>query len=540
MKLRGYQGSTIERARAERRKGHRRILIASPTGSGKTVMAVAMILRALELGARVLVIAHRKELIDQFHSQLARHTVDAGVMRADDERTDATRSVQLGTIQTLGRRDLPDADIVFVDEAHRAPGDSYARVLARYPKATIFGLTATPCRLDGRPLKEHFDVLVEGAKYSELIDEGAILAPIVYGAKRPPSLEKLKKSAGDYELSALEMVMMGTHVIGDVVSHWLQRALVSEEVPGKPVYLRTVVFAVGIDHSKKLCERFREAGARAAHLDGTTPQDERERILLDLELGRLDVVCNVGVLCEGWDQPAVKCCVMARPTLSMTLWMQCAGRILRPWCPECGGKCERKGQPGHAMRQPVVLDHSCNVDRHGLPHEDREWSLDGKAKRVSEVQARLCPGCYAYVEQFPCPLCGYAGEAAKPRTVKTADGVLERIDANIGKEKSRQAKVESGDPKRQFFDAQAERARKAGFKPGFAAAKYKEKFGDQWPPWAWSQSLKREYDSDPEWQGRVDKRGREREYWQDRAKAAEQTAGDATAYEPESSGIDDI
>lgn len=528
MELRGYQSKCIDDARAARRKGHRRILLTAPTGSGKTVMAVAMILRALELGSRVLVIAHRKELIDQFHLHLTQAGVRVGVMRGQDERTDAEAPVQVGTIQTLGRRELPPADLVFIDEAHRCPGDSYQRVLSAYPGATVFGLTATPCRLDGKPLREYFDVLVAGASYSTLIDEGAIMAPIVYGAKRPPNLSKLKKEQGDYELSALELVMMGTHVIGDVVTHWLQRAKVSEDIPGRPVYLRTVLFAVGIDHSRRLVERFLAAGVRAAHLDGCTPDGDRERILLDLELGHLDIVCNVGVLCEGWDQPSVKCCVMARPTLSLTLWMQCAGRILRPW----------QGVTA------IVLDHSCNVDRHGLPHEDREWSLDGKARRKSEVQAKLCPGCYAYVDAFPCALCGYAGAAPEPRAVKTAAGILERIDANIAKEQ-RRVKVESGDPKRAYFDEQAEVARKKGFKPGYAAAKWKEKHGNNvdWPPWGWSQALKNEYASDTAWQDRVAKRARDREFWQDRQASALPARSDdidEMAHEPESSGIDEL
>jgi superfamily II DNA or RNA helicase len=271
-----------------------------------------------------------------------------------------------------------------------------------------------------------------------------------------------------------------------------------------------VVFAVGIEHSTKLVEKFRAEGVRAAHLDGTTPEEEREQILLDLELGKIQLVSNVGVLCEGWDQPSVKCCVMARPTLSITLWMQCAGRILRPW----------------GELPPVVLDHSGNVDRHGLPHEDRTWSLDGVAKRTSGVRYVTCAGCYAYVEKMPCPLCGYASER-EPRKVTHADGVLERVDANIAKEKQKA----SEDPKRVFFDAQAEKARKAGFKPGYAAAKYKEKFGDQWPPWAWSQALKKEYESDTHWQERVEKRAREREFWQDRQKAADDLR--ASAPQPE-------
>jgi len=504
--LRAYQVSAIEAARAARRAGHRRICIQAPTGSGKTVIAVAVIASAVaQFGSRVLVVAHRKELIDQFWSQLYRAGITAGVMRADDERTDTQLPIQVGTVQTLTRRDLPNADLVFVDEAHRCPGDSYQRILAGYPKATVFGLTATPARLDGKPLREHFDQLVPVASYSALIDAGAIVAPIVYAPRTPPNLSKVKKVAGDYHEGELQDVMMGAHVVGDVVRTWLERA------EGRS----TVVFAVGIEHSRALIERFRDAGVSCEHLDGTTPEDERERILVELEEGKLQLVSNVGVLCEGWDQPRVKCCVMARPTLSLTLWMQCAGRILRPW----------------GDRPPVILDHSGNVDRHGLPHEDREWSLEGSVKRARETSSyRVCAGCYAYVETMPCRLCGFA-EERRARKVKERDGVLERVDANIAKERS-------ADPKRAFFDMQAELARSKGFKPGYAAAKYREKFGDQWPPWAWSQQLKREYEADQYWQDRVAKRTREREFWLDRQKAAEDLAKNAEPVSDEPEGFD--
>ena len=491
VELRTYQTNGIELARAARRAGHRRILLSAPTGSGKTIIAVAMIARALEMGARVLVIAHRKELIDQFFSQLLRAGITAGVMRADDVRTDATLPVQLGTIQTLGRRDLPPADIVFVDEAHRCPGESYQRVLAAYPAATIFGLTATPARLDGKPLREHFDVLVPVAAYSTLIDAGAIAAPIVYAPRNPPDMSRVRRVAGDYHDGDLQKVMSRVHVVGDVARTWLQRA------EGRS----TVVFAVGVEHSQILVAKFRELGVKAEHLDGTTPEAEREAILMRLELGTTQVVCNVGVLCEGWDQPRVKCCVMARPTLSLTLWMQCAGRILRPY----------GDQP------PVILDHSGNVDRHGLPHEDRAWSLDGAVKRSSPTSCVVCANCYAYVARMPCPVCGHQ-TASEPRKVKERDGVLERIDANIAKEK----RVVSEDPKRAYFDAQVEVARSKGFKPGYASAKWKEKYGNnvEWPPWAWSQSVKADYAADSYWQERVGKRERQRAYWQDRQAAA--------------------
>jgi DNA repair protein RadD len=506
MILRPYQSRAIESLRALRRAGHRRILLVAPTGSGKTVIFCAMIATAVGNGLRVLVVAHRKEILDQFWGALrTHHGIEAGVIRADDERAFSLAPVQLASVQTLTRRDLPPAELVIVDEAHRTPGESYRRVLEAYPKATIIGGTATPTRLDGSPLKEHFDSLCEVARYSELIASGALMAPVVYAPVHVPDLSRVKKIAGDYHEGELEKVMVQPHVIGDVVAEWKEKA------HGRS----TVVFAVGVEHSKAITAAFLAAGVRAAHLDGTTSEDERLQVLLKLETGSLDVVSNVGVLCEGWDQPRVKCCVMARPTLSLTLYMQCVGRILRPF----------------GDLPPIVLDHAGNTERHGLPHEDRVWTLDGKAQRVKAFSHHICKQCFAYVEGNPCPLCGYEAPV-KHREVRTAPGSLAPVGGAYG---------QPVDERHAYFERMVERARHDGFKPGYAAAKFREKFG-AWPPWQWSQDAKREFAASPTWQEDQRKRERTREFWQQKneARTRELEAAPPMAPESEFSGIDEL
>jgi superfamily II DNA or RNA helicase len=474
-------------------------------------MAAELIKKAVEaFSQRVLVVAHRKELIDQFHAVLLQAGLRVGVMRGQDERTDPAAPVQVGTIQTLARRELPKADLVIVDEAHRCPGESYCTLLEAYPLATILGLTATPARLDGKPLSDHFDTLVQVAPYSELIQAGAIVAPTIYAARVLPKLKGVRRTAGDFNEGDLAQAVRHPHVVGDVVRSWLRLARLPELGPcHEPLYLPTVLFAVSIEHSKELVQRFGDNGCRAAHLDGSTPEHERERILGDLDAGRLDLVSNVGVLCEGWDQPRVKCLIMTRPTLSLALWMQCAGRILRP----------------HLGQTPLILDHSGNVDRHGMPHEDRVWSLEGKVTRGPVAQAfRMCRSCYAYVVGFPCPICGAEGDV-KERRIRNVPGEMHEVTPKRAPPK------ETGDPQRDFFNKAAEEARKKGFVPGYAAVKFKEKFGDRWPPWACIQALKDEFSHDTAWQERVEKRQRERAFWQDkRARSLEAAPEPIEAY----------
>jgi DNA repair protein RadD len=422
--------------------------------------------------ARVLFIAHRIELIDQTVRQLERWGVTCvGVMRADDERTNALAPVQVATIQTLARRAPPPASLVFIDEAHRAPGDSYRRVLDVYPEAMTIGLTATPCRLDGKPLGDMFDALELAATYEQLIADGFVAEPIVYSPRNPIDLSSVHRRHGDFAEDELDAAVNKPQIVGDLVEEWRAHA------EGR----RTVVFAVSVAHSRAIAERFRAGGVRAEHLDGTTPLEQRRDMLARLDVGDLEVVSNCAVLCEGWDQPSVKCAVLARPTLSCALYMQMAGRVLRPW----------------NWLQPVILDHAGNVARHGLPHEDRYWSLDGTPTMLrSRERIRACPRCFAYVKRNPCEVCGH-DEPVKTHEV-----------SEVASEKLTEWK---GDPRRVFFDLQLDWARRRGYKPGFAAAKYKEKYGS-WPPWSWSQQAKAEFASDAGWQRRLNRR----EEWKQR------------------------
>lgn len=469
--LRPYQQAAIDDLRTHVLGGIKRVLLVIPTGGGKTLTASEIIRLALSLGNRVLFVVHLRELVDQTVRALERLGVDdIGVMRGDDGRVNPHAMVQVASIQTLARRQKPAAGVVILDEAHRSLADSYGRhVFEAYEESVIIGLTATPCRGDGRPLGERYEAMVVGATYSQLIADRFISEPRVIAPKVAPDLSSVRRVAGDFDERELDRVMRG--LVGEIIPTWQQYA------EGRS----TVVFASGIEHSKDIARRFQAIGVAAEHLDGTTPSDERNRIIEDLRSGRITVLSNCAVLTEGFDAPEVRCCVIARPTLSLVLHMQTAGRALRP-----------------GAVQPLIIDHANNVERHGLPHEDREWSLDGPVVRPKAKNPfKTCKGCFAYIPMRAtvCPYCGFE-HVAEARELPD-------------EEPAEMVEISQGDAERAFYLAEVSKCRRYGMKPGAAAYRFKERFG-RWPPWAWSKETQRTFAEDWLWKEKVDGRARER------------------------------
>jgi superfamily II DNA or RNA helicase len=266
-----------------------------------------------------------------------------------------------------------------------------------------------------------------------------------------PDLSSVRTRGGDYEERALADAVDRTVLVGNIVDHWLRLAQ----------GIRTVVFAVSIAHSRHIVERFQQAGVAAEHLDGTTPTAERDAILARLESGETLVVSNVGCLCEGWDQAAVKCAILARPTKSPGLYLQQAGRILRPW---------------NGLRA-MVLDHAGCVQMHGLPQDDRAFSLDGDERRQKKAEGqesaskavRICTKCFAVLPPSVgiCPECGF--ESPKVEVPHEADGTLIEMTGNAGDV--------ADDPRFEEWQKLVATAAKKGFKPGWAYYRFKERYG---------------------------------------------------------------
>ena len=402
--LRDYQQSGLRDVAAAIREGHRRIIMVAPTGAGKSVCIAAMV-RSVR---SALAIAHRQELIDQLYDHFTLPEpeglgLEAGVLMAKDPREDRAKKLQVASIQTLVRRPPldPPPQLIIIDEAHHATSEGYQKVLAHYPNAICIGPSATPFRTDGRGLgSAGFTKIVTVTTPDKLIASSHLVPPRVFGVD-PPDLSGISKKAGDYD--QVELAAAVIPAVGQVVRAWERHARVSAFSPGP----QTLVFAVNVQHSKLLVEGFSARGTPAEHVDAETPKDERKAIFARLRSGETRIVSNVGIVTEGFDCPSVECCLMARPTMSLGLYLQMIGRALRP-------------HPGktHAL----VVDCAGNVQRHGWPTRDlsASYTLDGNVtpKGTRVPGCRRCPECFAVfdaAQPWPCPSCGFQPQVRQMR-----------------------------------------------------------------------------------------------------------------------------
>ena len=287
MELRPYQNDVVDEFERKVAEGIRRIIIVAPTGAGKTVIAAEIVKRAAAKYQRVLFLAHRDELLTQPRDKLKNSfDIIAGIVKAGRDKEARPQSiVQIAGVQTLywrcvrtNRMEFPQADIVFVDECHHVRAATYQKILEAYPDAIIIGLTATPCRGDGRGLGNVFDAMIECPQIGELIALDYLVKPKIF-APAPPDLRGVEvASTGDYQINQLSMRMDTDALVGDVVEHWLRHAQ----------RRRTVMFAVDIAHSAHIVRELVKAGVKAEHLDGNTDQAERDAILARLASGGYD------------------------------------------------------------------------------------------------------------------------------------------------------------------------------------------------------------------------------------------------------------
>jgi len=446
--------------------GKRKILCVGPTGCGKGYMSGDLMQKAIQKGSDTAFFADQRELIYQIDKQMQRFNTPTNiVMRGvkqeyqSYEEDVASRKCNLVAKDTIHARafrsekmKLPSAKMVLVDEAHKSISRTWMQVLNSYPDSLILGWTATPCRSDGRPLGAFYDSMIQVATYKELQDQGYLVPVRVYAPDRP-DLVGLGRSMGDYSKKDLEDRMNKDPLVGNIIKEWKRHA------NGR----QTVVFASGVNHSIHLRDEYRKSGITAEHIDGSMEQNHRDEIMQDARDGKIQVLCNYGVLHTGVDIPQLKVMVCARPTKSFSLWRQMAGRIQRP-------------AAGHS--ECLILDHSMNTLNFGYPDEDVDWTLGDdtpihikhKAKKAGEgKEPKLCPKCKQVITSRKCR-CGYEFPERAAKEVKTKKEKLKALDRR---------KVSLND-KQKVWDEALGWAIGTNRPVGAAAHRYKDRFG-VWP-----------------------------------------------------------
>jgi superfamily II DNA or RNA helicase len=303
------------------------------------------------------------------------------------------------------------ANGMLVHNCHHIAAASWTKIFQAYPKAFHIGLTATPARLDGAGLGDFFQAMVHGPSVGWLIENG-YLSPYKIYAPAGVNLSGVHMRMGDFKKAELNVALDKPTITGDAIREYRKRAM------GK----RAIAFCVSIEHSKHVVASFNAAGIPAVHVDGETDVHVRDQAIKDFEAGRTMVLSNVDLFGEGFDLPAIEVGILLRPTASLGLYLQQVGRVLRTY-------------PG--KRESILLDHAGNVMRHGLPDDERDWSLRGVIRDSSKSvgagpSVRVCPKCFAANRSLnpKCCDCGHVFEI-QAREVAQVEGELVEVDPKL-------------------------------------------------------------------------------------------------------------
>jgi superfamily II DNA or RNA helicase len=407
---------------------YRRVVGTMATGSGKGTVAAYMAGRAAARGHRVYILAHRKELIEDLSGRIGGHGVRHGLIAAN-RSMDLSEPVQVCSVDSLARRlhKVPAPALIIQDEAHHLiEGNKWGKVIAAWPNAFLVGLTATPQRLSGEGLGEGYGgyfrhlVLGPGPQWltdNDFLSRARLLAPpgIDLSGIRNFDTPTGKAKAGE--------ILRAGHAMGDPVGHYRREIA--------PIHNGTVLgFCISVPTATAMAELYREAGIPAAALDGKTDPRLRRQMIADLGSGVLKALFSCEIISEGTDIPSVTGVQLFRPTDSLSLYLQQVGRGLR--------KCD--GKPF-----AVVLDHVANSHRHGLPTDDREWSLEGKVGRQGGENApsvKVCPACFSCMPSAKavCPDCGHQFTPER-REITTVDGELVEVQRREAKREQASAQT---------------------------------------------------------------------------------------------------
>lgn len=334
----------------------RLFLLGDFTVTHNTVMFNEIIRRCVNKKYRVLVLAHREELLTQAQNKLWKsHKIIGGIIMSG-YKGDYSLPVQIASVQTLVNRQMPkNIQVIIIDEAHHTTAQTYRKILENYPDAKILGVTATPVRSSGEGFEDVFKSMVIGPSIKWLESQGSLVpahqcvCPLSHA-----ELAKIKVTAGDYNEKQLSAFMCST--TSRQIDMWEKYAR----------GMRTIAFAVDLAHMDKLAAEAKRRGYKCAVVSGGTDKEVRKSYFRQIAKGELDILFNVGVATEGTDIPEIQCVFCCRPTKSLSLYMQMVGRGSRP----------SEGKASY-----LLLDCANLVMTHGEPNRDRAWTLKSEPKR---------------------------------------------------------------------------------------------------------------------------------------------------------------
>lgn len=376
--LRDYQIEAANRIRQAFKERNKAVLMVLPCGAGKTVLFAYIAEKAQEKGKSVLFLVHRIELLEQTIATFENFGIEL-------------KNIEIGTVintanQLEKRTAARDYELIIFDEAHHSTSKTWRRIIDCCPNSKIVGLTATPCRLDGSSLGNIYDKMIVGISAENLITQ-KYLAGYRYFAPTVEDLSSAKIRGKEYDMQDVEVLLDKPAIFGQVVDNF-------KKLAGD---YQTICYCPTIAYSKQVADKFVNAGFNAVHFDGTTNKAERAKIIQDFRDKKIQILCNVDLISEGFDVPDCWCCILLRPTKSTALFIQQATRALRP----------------APYKTAIIIDHVANYLRHGFPTMDREWSLEKSLKEYQpinergELHVRQCLECFGTFKTAPkCPYCG--------------------------------------------------------------------------------------------------------------------------------------
>lgn len=396
--LHDYQQKLVTRARNSYKDGYKFPLIVSPCGSGKSVIISEIARMTTDNNKRVLFLVHRRELIDQIRNTFSKNDVNLDL-------------VEFGMVQTIKNKldKIDKPDLIITDESHHAKAKTYMKIYEHFEDVLKLGFTATPVRLDGSGLSDVNDIMIEEVDVQYLIDN-EFLSPFRYFAPKLIDDDELKLSSiREFTNKSIDEAM-NNKIFGDAVRHY--KKIANDE--------KAIAYCHSVESSIKTAQTFNANGIPAAHIDGKTPKDLRDKIIQDFRNGTIKVLSNVEIIGEGFDVPDCSTVILLRPTQSLSLYIQMAMRGMRY----------------RPNKTSIIIDHVGNVERHGLPNMKREWSLNSKKtknKKKADAPVKICDNCFNTVHSNTriCDFCGYEFPVEEKEIEIVEDAELEELDTSF-------------------------------------------------------------------------------------------------------------